>query len=402
MKALLEKEKEATETRWQEKTRAALAEDSPERKLKKKMQAAVGQSPSPSKPKAAALLPLARAPISKLAMEAPPPAPQLAGPALSFQELPPVTAQQAGQAPTFPRLLPSRPVQSFQEVDSGLAKKYKELQAKEKAAATRRLMKAEKEEQFRWLKDEGAFKTQEGRDHMIRHFKVIVDRHRKREISRNRILLGKALYSEKFHSKCYDEHTAAIKEGCSEDPSGNTFRALIENYEDFDHYSTDTEQNIDELVAFGYAGTTAMCSQTPSGTGSRSSESSVEGPQPFMDLTGGPMDRTEKLPDLDKMFTPVTPQAEKTPIKETPPSSDKKKSKKKKKAKRGEAAEMSTSTPRVPGPKETALQEALDEIVLRDQLDEAFGKLPETEQPAPLGVQAPAISLQEVTPMEGE
>ncbi len=48
---------------------------------------------------------------------------------------------------------------------------------------------------------------------MINRFKAIVDRHRKREISRNRIPLGKAPYSEKFHSKCYDDHMAAIKEG---------------------------------------------------------------------------------------------------------------------------------------------------------------------------------------------
>ncbi len=115
------------------------------------------------------------------------------------------------------------------------------------------------------------------------------------------------------------------------------------------------------MVAFGYAGTTAMCSQTPSGTGSGSSERSVEGLPLFMDLTGGPMDRTEKPPDLDRMVTltdvsPAMPQAEKTPVKETPPSTDKKKkSKKKKKVKEGELAGASTSMPRVPGLKETAL-----------------------------------------------
>ncbi len=42
------------------------------------------------------------------------------------------------------------------------------------------------------------------------------------------------------------------------------------------------------------------------------------------------------------------------------------------------------------GPKATALQEALDDIALREQLNEQFGMLPE---PAPLGVQAPAVSL---------
>ncbi len=114
--------------------------------------------------------------------------------------------------------------------------------------------------------------------------------------------------------------------GCTEE---NTFRVLIENYQDFDCYSMDTDQKIDELVEYGYAGTTAMRSRTPSGTGSGSSESSVDGPLPMVDLTGGLLDRTEKPPDLDKMVTPQADQ-EKAPIKETPPSSDKKKKTKKK------------------------------------------------------------------------
>ncbi len=139
-----------------------MAGDSPERKPTKKMQAAVGQSPLLSKLKAAAPPPLARAPISKLATEPPPPAPQLAGPAPSFQELPPIAAQQAGQEPTFPKSPLTRPIQSFQEVDSDLARKQQEWQVQQKAAATRKLSRKEKEEQFRWAKDEGAFKTQEG------------------------------------------------------------------------------------------------------------------------------------------------------------------------------------------------------------------------------------------------
>ncbi len=44
----------------------------------------------------------------------------------------------------------------------------------------------------------------------------------------------------------------------------------------------------------------------------------------------------------------------------------------------------------------------MDEIALREELDQQFGKLPEPEQPAPPGVQAPAVSLQEAAPMEGE
>ncbi len=114
----------------------------------------------------------------------------------------------------------------------------------------------------------------------------------------------------------------------------------------------DTDQKIDELVAFGYAGTTVMHSRMPSGTGSRLSESSVEGPPPFVDLMGGPMDRLEKPPDLDKMVmltdaSLAMPQVEKMPIKEALPSTDmKKKSKKKKKVKEGEVAGASTSMPK--------------------------------------------------------
>ncbi len=74
-----------------------------------------------------------------------------------------------------------------------------------------------------------------------------------------------------------------------------------------------------------------------SGTGSGLSKSSVEGLAPFVDLTGGPLGGVEKPPDLDKTVTltdetPAAPQAEKTPIKETPPSL-KKKSKQRRKVK---------------------------------------------------------------------
>ncbi len=44
----------------------------------------------------------------------------------------------------------------------------------------------------------------------------------------------------------------------------------------------------------------------------------------------------------------------------------------------------------------------MDEIAVREELDQQFGKLPEPEQPAPLGVQALAVSLQEAAPMEEE
>ncbi len=115
----------------------------------------------------------------------------------------------------------------------------------------------------------------------------------------------------------------------------------------------------------------------------------------------------EKPPDLYKTVMmmdtlPVMPQAEqkKTPTEEMPPDSEKKKkTKKKKKSKGGEAAGVSASTPKKEGPKATTLQEVLDEFLLREQLDQEFGMLPE---PALPGVQAPAVSLQEVAPKKGE
>ncbi len=76
---------------------------------------------------------------------------------------------------------------------------------------------------------------------MIRCFKAVVDRHRKREQSRNQILLGTELHSDKFKSKQYDEHVANIRENCSGDASGNLFKALIKNYHDEDYFSTDTD-----------------------------------------------------------------------------------------------------------------------------------------------------------------
>ncbi len=74
--------------------RAALEGDSLEGKLK--MQAAIGQSPSLSKPKGDAPPPLARAPISKPATELPPTAAQLAGLALSETATHSSTAGRAG------------------------------------------------------------------------------------------------------------------------------------------------------------------------------------------------------------------------------------------------------------------------------------------------------------------
>ncbi len=134
-------------------------------------------------------------------------------------------------------------------------KKQQEMRAKEKAAASRKMMKAEKEEQFRWSIEDGAFKMQASKDQLIKCFKTILDRHRKRQTMRNEIMLGHAPRNVKVHSKHYDDHTTGISEGCMNE---NTFQVLIENYEDFDCYSTDLDQQIDELATYGYAGTSAM------------------------------------------------------------------------------------------------------------------------------------------------
>ncbi len=187
-------------------------------------------------------------------------------------------------------------------------------------------------------------------------------------------MLGEREYSDVFESRRFNDHVANIKEECKDDPS--MFRHLIENYHDEDYFSTDMDERVTQLVAFGYVGTTAMRNPVPSGTGSGSSESSVDAPAPFVDLTGGPLERAEKPPDLDRMVTmtdetvtamdmmPETPQAEKTPVEETSTGSKKKKSKLRRKARREETAEPSTSTPRAPGPKETVLQEAMEEIAV--------------------------------------
>ncbi len=111
---------------------------------------------------------------------------------------------------------------------------------------------------------------------------------------------------------------------------------------------------------------------------------------------------------MDMMSEMEMPRAEEMPVSETLTGSKKNKSKQRRKAKREAAAEPSTSTPRVPGLKETVLQEALGAIVMEndetevwEKLDQQFGKLPEPEQPTPSGAQAPAVLLQE-TPAEME
>ncbi len=112
------------------------------------------------------------------------------------------------------------------------------MQAKEKAAATRKMTKAEKEEQWRWSMEDGVFKMQAGKDQLIKCFKTILDRHRRCETMRNGIMLGHTPPNPNVCSKHYDKHTAEIRDGCMEE---NTSRVLIQNCEDFDYYSMHTD-----------------------------------------------------------------------------------------------------------------------------------------------------------------
>ncbi len=82
------------------------------------MQAAVRQSPPPSKAKADAPPLLARALISKPQTEPLPTVQQLSGMAQSFQEPPPAAPQLAGQAQSF---------QAADEVARDFAKKQQEM-----------------------------------------------------------------------------------------------------------------------------------------------------------------------------------------------------------------------------------------------------------------------------------
>ncbi len=178
----------------------------------KKAQAAVRQSLPPSMVLADALPPLARAPISKPPTKLPPAAQQLAGQARSFQ--------------------------AANKIARDFTMKQQEWQAQKQAAATRKMMKTEKEEQWRRLMEDGAFKTQAGKEQLINRFKAILDKHKRCEMMRNEILLGHAQPDPRVCSKCYDDHMAGIREGCTKE---NMFQVLIENYEDFDYYSMDTD-----------------------------------------------------------------------------------------------------------------------------------------------------------------
>ncbi len=92
-------------------------------------------------------------------------------------------------------------------------------------------------------------------------------------------------------SKLFDSRVAGIRESCKDDPPG-TFKSLMEEYKDEDYFSSDMDEQIDQLKAFAYIGTTAMKHMALMGSrsGSGSSQSGGEVQPPLMDLTGGPLE----------------------------------------------------------------------------------------------------------------
>ncbi len=176
-----------------------------------KVKAALGQS-SPGKAKADAPQSLARAPIGQPSTILLPAAKQLAGLAQSFQD------------------------EGFAAND--LARRQQEWQATETAAATRKLTKREKEEQWIQSMEEGSFKMLAGRQQLVDRFKVIIDRHRRCQVKRNEIVLGCAEPDPRVHLEHYDRKVAEIKRVCLEE---NMFQVLIENYEDYECYSMDMD-----------------------------------------------------------------------------------------------------------------------------------------------------------------
>ncbi len=161
----------------EEKTRKAVEAASklkePEGMSKKgtsKKKTADGQSPSPSKQKAASPAQLARAPISQTkktqafppvsavfqesqkmksaqqVIEPPPPGmpPAELAPVVVA---PPLVAEQP-MGPSFPYPPPSQTVQTFQEADPNLAKKYEQWRVEKEAEYMRKRTRVEKDEDF--------------------------------------------------------------------------------------------------------------------------------------------------------------------------------------------------------------------------------------------------------------
>ncbi len=167
------------EVKWQREKKERQAQEREEWQKQKEQKKwdeakkAADRQPSPSKVQADARQSLARAPISQLSTELLP------------------TAQQPFS-------------ESFQDegiATNDLARRQQEWQVQQMAAATRKMTKREKEEQWRQSTEQGAFKTIASRQQLINHFKVIIDRHQRCQMMRNEIMLGHAAPDPQVHLK---------------------------------------------------------------------------------------------------------------------------------------------------------------------------------------------------------
>ncbi len=308
-----EEEDEATGKAVEKASRSKEMEEMPKKRTPKK-KTTDGQSPS--KQKAASPAQLTRAPISQATKkqaflpvsaffqeshqrQPPPPGVPPAEVAPVVVVPPPAAVQRPG--PSFPHTPPSRTVQTFQEVDPGLAKKLEGWQAEKEAEYMKKRMRIQIDEAFTTAVREGAFKTEEGRRELTRRYDVLMRRHERREQYRRNVILGKEKYMRQMESRCFNERVALIRESCDDDRPG-TFEALMDAYKDEDYFSSDMDTQIDRLTAFAYTGTTGMKHKVPmmSRSGSGSSQSGGKGQLPLVDLTGDTP--PEPAVDLDKML----------------------------------------------------------------------------------------------------
>ncbi len=380
----------------------------------KKKKAMVGQS-SVSKQTPAAPAPLTRAPISQsdkgktaesLQKSKKPPAPQATvsveqAAAVPVAQGQPTTppAQQAGP-PASPAALASSP--------QVLIERFQILHRTREGKMPPKYMKAEKEAQFYQALKDGLFKTGEGKAGLVNSYERLKIRHKKHERYRVDVALGREKFSKKFQSKRFDDRVAWIRESCKDDHP-NPIEEILDTYEDEEYYSTDTDEQVDHMALLCHVGLPTMRQLMPPSSGSATGSSSKSGgeqplaPPPPPDSTSKPTEQPVQ-PDLDATIV----------MDQETPSGSKTKKKSKMKAK--------TSTSTEHGVKAGALKDALKELAksqekeveqmemgspqteeekakeaeVRQHLEKAFGKLPESGQLTPSGAQAPDVSLQEV------
>ncbi len=150
--------KKATKPGWDEQLTG------PDKKAEHEKNATTGQSPSPSKQKAAAPAQLTRAPISQPKKKATTPVFQelQQQPALQVVELPPPGVPLAELAPVVVAPPPAAEQQLGPE-------------------ATRKRTRVEKDEEFQRAVREGAFKSDEGRAELYKRYESLMRRHQRRE-----------------------------------------------------------------------------------------------------------------------------------------------------------------------------------------------------------------------------